>query len=78
MSDDKEIRELLARYALTLDVDDFDGCLELFTDDGEFLVYGKTWAGEGIRDMFTRAPRRSARRDRDGTDPDVVHRVINP
>ncbi len=57
MSDDKEIRELLATYALTLDVDDFDGCLELFTDDGEFLVYGKTWAGEGIRDMFTRAPR---------------------
>ena len=41
MSDEKEIRDLLAAYALTLDVDDFDGCLKLFTDDGEFLVYGK-------------------------------------
>ncbi len=57
MSDEKEIRDLLAAYALTLDVDDFDGCLELFTADAEFLVYGKTWAGERIREMFTRAPR---------------------
>jgi uncharacterized protein (TIGR02246 family) len=56
MSDEKEIRDLLAAYALTLDVDDFEGCLKLFTDDGEFLVYGKTWAGEQLRDMFTRAP----------------------
>lgn len=57
MCDEKKIRELLATYALTLDVDDFDGCLKLFTDDGEFMVYGRTWAGERIREMFTRAPR---------------------
>jgi uncharacterized protein (TIGR02246 family) len=57
MSDEKEIRELIAAYALTLDADDFGGCLKLFTDDGEFLVYGKTWAGERLCDMFTRAPR---------------------
>ena len=57
MSDEKEIRDLLAAYALTLDVDDFDGCLKLFTDDGEFLVYGKAWSGDRIREMFTQAPR---------------------
>ncbi len=57
MSDEKEIRDLLAAYALTLDVDDIEGCLKLFTDDGEFLVYGETLAGERIREMFTRAPR---------------------
>lgn len=50
------IAELLAAYALALDGDDIDGCLALFTDDGEFLVYGKTLQGERIRKMFTRAP----------------------
>jgi uncharacterized protein (TIGR02246 family) len=57
MSDEKEIRDLLATYALSLDVDEFDGCLTLFSDDGEFLVYGKAWAGKRIREMFTQAPR---------------------
>ena len=57
MSDEKEIRDLLAAYAIALDVDDFDGCLKLFADDGEFLVYGKTLAGRRIREMFARAPR---------------------
>ncbi|MGA7052426.1 MAG: nuclear transport factor 2 family protein [Mycobacterium sp.] len=57
MSDEKEIRDLLAAYAIALDVDDFEGCLKLFADDGEFLVYGKTWAGGRIREMFARAPR---------------------
>jgi uncharacterized protein (TIGR02246 family) len=51
------IRDLLAAYALTLDVDDLDGCLELFTEDGEFQVYGKRLSREQIRKMFTRAPR---------------------
>jgi hypothetical protein len=51
------IRDLLAAYALALDVDDLDGCLELFTGDGEFQVYGKTLSRERIRTMFTRAPR---------------------
>jgi hypothetical protein len=50
------IRELLATYALTLDVNDLDGCLELFTDDGEFEVYGKTLSRERIHKMFSRAP----------------------
>jgi len=57
MGDEKEIRDLLAAYALTLDVGDFEGCLKLFTDDGEFVVYGKALAGTQIREMFTRAPR---------------------
>ena len=57
MSDEKEIRDLLAAYALALDVGDFDGCLNLFTHDGEFLVYGKALSGMQIRDMFSSAPR---------------------
>ena len=57
MSDEKEIRDLLAAYALALDVGDFEGCLKLFTDDGEFLVYGKALSGAQIHEMFTRAPR---------------------
>jgi uncharacterized protein (TIGR02246 family) len=63
MSDDSSrnhaaIRELLAGYALALDADDIDGCMELFTADAEFLVYGKTYAGQdGIGDMFRAAPR---------------------
>ena len=51
------IRDLLSAYALCLDSDDVDGCLELFSDDGEFAVYGKTLVGrERIGRMFTRAP----------------------
>ncbi|MGA7053725.1 MAG: nuclear transport factor 2 family protein [Mycobacterium sp.] len=57
MSDEKEIRDLLAAYALTLDVNDIEGCMKLFTDEGQFLVYGETLAGEQIREMFTSAPR---------------------
>jgi uncharacterized protein (TIGR02246 family) len=53
-----EIRDLLAAYALMLDADDIDGCLELFTDDSEFLVFGKTPSGpDKIRRMLTRAPK---------------------
>jgi len=51
------IRELLAEYALALDADDVDGCVQLFTEDGEFVVYGKTLTGrDKIGRMFTRAP----------------------
>lgn len=59
MTDDHAaIRELLARYALTLDAGDIDGCVQLFTADGEFLVYGRTFAGhDGIGAMFRAAPR---------------------
>jgi hypothetical protein len=57
INDAAAIRELLARYALTLDVNDYDGCLELFTADAEYLVYGATLIGERIRSMFQRAPK---------------------
>jgi uncharacterized protein (TIGR02246 family) len=51
------IRDLLASYALLLDGDDVEACLDLFTEDGEFLVYGKTLVGrDQIKKMFTRAP----------------------
>lgn len=52
------IRELLAGYALALDAGDFDQCVALFTPDGEFLVYGKTFAGrDAIAGMFRDAAR---------------------
>ncbi|MGB9302602.1 MAG: SgcJ/EcaC family oxidoreductase [Mycobacterium sp.] len=55
---DTAIRELLAAYALALDAGDVDGCVQLFTADGEFLVYGRTFAGhDGIGRMFRDAPR---------------------
>jgi hypothetical protein len=59
MTDDHApIRELLARYALTLDAGDIDQCVELFAADGEFLVYGRIFAGhDGIGKMFREAPR---------------------
>ncbi len=55
---DTAIRELLAAYALALDAGDVDGCLQLFTADAEFLLYGRTFAGyDGIAKMFRDAPR---------------------
>jgi uncharacterized protein (TIGR02246 family) len=55
---DPAIRELLAAYALALDAGDVDGCVQLFTADAEFLVYGRTFAGhDGIGTMFRDAPR---------------------
>jgi uncharacterized protein (TIGR02246 family) len=56
--DDRAIRELLTRYALALDTDDIDGCLDLFADDGEFVVFGREFSGrDQIRAMFESAPR---------------------
>jgi SnoaL-like domain len=55
---DTDIRGLLAAYALALDAGDVDGCVQLFTADAEFLVYGRTFAGhDGIGTMFRDAPR---------------------
>jgi len=55
--DRAEIRELIAGYALALDAGDIDGCVELFTADAEFLVYGRSFAGhDGIGAMFRNAP----------------------
>jgi uncharacterized protein (TIGR02246 family) len=51
------IRELLAAYALALDADDIAECVKLFTEDAEFEVYGRTFAGQdGIGTMFRDAP----------------------
>ncbi|MEB3980592.1 nuclear transport factor 2 family protein [Mycobacterium sp. 663a-19] len=58
MTDERAIRELIAGYALALDAGDVDGCVRLFTDDAEFLVYGRSFAGrDGIAKMFRDAPR---------------------
>jgi uncharacterized protein (TIGR02246 family) len=59
MSDDHaQIHELLANYALALDAGDTDGCLELFAEDAEFVVYGRAFAGRaGVGKMFRDAPR---------------------
>jgi uncharacterized protein (TIGR02246 family) len=55
--DEAAIRELIAGYALALDAGDVDGCVELFTADGEFLVYGRSFAGhDGVGTMFRDAP----------------------
>jgi SnoaL-like domain len=58
MTDDQAaIRELIAGYALTLDAGDIDECVQLFTCDGEFLVYGRSFARhDGIAEMFRAAP----------------------
>jgi uncharacterized protein (TIGR02246 family) len=56
--DQTAIRDLIAAYALALDAGDADGCVELFTDDAQFLVYGRSFDGhEGIGKMFRDAPR---------------------
>ncbi|MGO9381705.1 MAG: nuclear transport factor 2 family protein [Mycobacterium sp.] len=52
------IREVIANYALALDAGEIDECVRLFTTDGEFLVYGRSFAGhDGIAKMFRDAPR---------------------
>lgn len=57
MTDDAAIRDLLACYALALDADDVDGCLQLFADDAAFEVFGKSFSGhERIRRMLQSAP----------------------
>lgn len=55
--DDAEIRNLMARYCVLLDQDQVEEWLELFTPDGTFEVYGRTFAGhDGLRRMATGAP----------------------
>ncbi len=51
------ISNLMARYCLTLDLDDVEGWVSLFTSDASFQVYGRSWDGhEGLRRMATGAP----------------------
>ena len=55
--DDAEIRNLLARYCLTLDLDDVEGWVALFTEDARYQVYGRTFEGHvGLRTMMSAAP----------------------
>lgn len=52
------IRELIAAYALALDAGNTDECVQLFTANAQFLVYGKSFEGhDAIRKMFQDAPR---------------------
>jgi hypothetical protein len=52
------ISALLARYCLTLDTDDVDGWVALFTPDARYEVYGRSFDGhEGLRRMLGGAPR---------------------
>jgi hypothetical protein len=51
------ITNLLARYCLTLDVDDVEGWVDLFTPDATYEVYGRSWEGhKGLRKMMQVAP----------------------
>ena len=53
----REIRNLLARYCLTLDLDDVDGWVALFTPDATYHVYGRAFEGhDGLRRMMGGAP----------------------
>jgi len=55
--DHAEIRNLLAKYCLLLDLDDMDSWLQLFTDDAVYEVYGHQGIGrDGIRTLLTGAP----------------------
>jgi len=56
-TDEEQIRDLLARYCLTLDLDDVDGWVALFTPDATYQVYGRAFEGhEGLRRMMGGAP----------------------
>ena len=55
--DDVAIRNLLACYCLTLDLDDVDGWVDCFTPDATYSVYGRTFEGHaGLRKMMGGAP----------------------
>jgi hypothetical protein len=55
--DHAEIRNLLARYCVYLDLDDADGWVALFTPDAVYQVYGREFTGhDGLRAMVTAAP----------------------
>lgn len=51
------IVDLLARYCLTLDFDDVEGWVGLFTPDARYEVYGRSFEGhEGLRRLIGAAP----------------------
>lgn len=52
-----EIANLLAEYCSALDRDEIDHCVSLFTEDGSFEVYGRSFDGhERLRKMMGSAP----------------------
>jgi len=56
--DQVEIVDLLARYCLALDRHDLDAWVSLFTDDAQYLAFGRTFEGNaGLRAMMEGAPR---------------------
>ncbi|MGH7858867.1 MAG: nuclear transport factor 2 family protein [Candidatus Binatia bacterium] len=51
------ITHLLAQYCLSLDHDDVEGCVALFTPDAGYDVFGRSFEGhDGIRRMMKAAP----------------------
>ena len=55
--DQVAISDLIARYCLTLDLDDVEGWVALFTPDASYEVYGRSFDGhEGLRGMMGAAP----------------------
>jgi uncharacterized protein (TIGR02246 family) len=51
------ISNLLARYCLTLDQEDVEGWVALFTPDAGYYVYGQVFSGhDGLRKMMRAAP----------------------
>lgn len=55
--DHAEIRNLLARYCVYLDLDDAEGWVSLFTPDAVYQVYGREFTGhDGLRAMAKAAP----------------------
>jgi hypothetical protein len=56
-ADHSAIANLLARYCLTLDLDDVEGWVALFTPDASYEVYGRSFDGhDGLRKMMAGAP----------------------
>ncbi len=55
--DQVAISDLLARYCLTLDHDDVEGWVGLFTPDASYEVYGRSFDGhEALHSMMKAAP----------------------
>ncbi len=52
-----EISNLFARYCLTLDHQELDAWLDVFTPDGSFQSYGRQWTGpDELKNVMTYAP----------------------
>ncbi|MBL7495846.1 nuclear transport factor 2 family protein [Frankia sp. CNm7] len=57
-ADHVAISALYADYCLTMDLDDVEGWVALFTPDARYEVYGRVFEGhDKLRKMLTAAPR---------------------